>query len=139
VSMSFLYCSSIQFAHRPSLVNKPSQLKNHRSLNSFLSPWVNNCVGHYNYAHFIRFLLLVDVSCTYHLVLMVLRTNDAVNSYVSCLISVSPYRLFTFSVWLGRTPLLGTNVHRLKLCFLHPCSPDGWFVQVNLYHSTSCL
>ena len=29
-------------------------------------PWVNNCVGHYNYGHFIRFLFYVDVACTYH-------------------------------------------------------------------------
>ncbi|ORY79295.1 DHHC palmitoyltransferase-domain-containing protein [Leucosporidium creatinivorum] len=30
-------------------------------------PWVNNCVGHANYGHFIRFLFMVDVACTYHL------------------------------------------------------------------------
>ncbi|KAL7342987.1 zf-DHHC-domain-containing protein [Rhodotorula toruloides] len=30
-------------------------------------PWVNNCVGHHNYAHFLRFLFFVDVACSYHL------------------------------------------------------------------------
>ncbi|KAL8286497.1 hypothetical protein RQP46_004514 [Phenoliferia psychrophenolica] len=30
-------------------------------------PWVNNCVGHFNYGHFVRFLFFVDVSCSYHL------------------------------------------------------------------------
>lgn len=30
-------------------------------------PWVNNCVGHSNYAHFIRFLIMVDLACSYHL------------------------------------------------------------------------
>ncbi|BGP38603.1 Palmitoyltransferase [Rhodotorula kratochvilovae] len=30
-------------------------------------PWVNNCVGHHNYGHFVRFLFFVDVACTYHL------------------------------------------------------------------------
>ena len=36
-------------------------------------PWVNNCVGHYNYGHFIRFLFYVDVACTYHFVMLTKR------------------------------------------------------------------
>ena len=43
-------------------------------------PWVDNCVGHYNYAHFIRFLWLVDITCSYHLIMVSLRLWDAVNS-----------------------------------------------------------
>ncbi|KAF9516559.1 hypothetical protein BS47DRAFT_1371685 [Hydnum rufescens UP504] len=42
-------------------------------------PWVNNCVGHYNYAHFIRFLILVDICCTYHLVMMSKRALAAID------------------------------------------------------------
>lgn len=34
---------------------------------SFAGPWVNNCVGHYNYGHFCRFLFFVDVTCAFHL------------------------------------------------------------------------
>ncbi|TIA87290.1 hypothetical protein E3P99_03257 [Wallemia hederae] len=30
-------------------------------------PWMNNCIGYYNYAHFIRFLVFVDAGCLFHL------------------------------------------------------------------------
>ncbi|GAA5905286.1 DHHC family palmitoyltransferase [Sporobolomyces salmoneus] len=30
-------------------------------------PWVNNCVGHFNQGHFVRFLFYVDLACSYHL------------------------------------------------------------------------
>ncbi|KAF8585118.1 zf-DHHC-domain-containing protein [Ramaria rubella] len=40
-------------------------------------PWVNNCVGHFNYAHFIRFLVYVDISCTYHLWMLTARALSA--------------------------------------------------------------
>jgi len=43
-------------------------------------PWVDNCVGHYNYAHFIRFLCLVDIACSYHLIMVSRRIWDAVNA-----------------------------------------------------------
>ncbi|KAG8895783.1 Palmitoyltransferase [Tulasnella sp. 403] len=39
-------------------------------------PWVNNCVGHYNYGYFIRFLFFVDVACTYHLAMVTKRVFD---------------------------------------------------------------
>lgn len=34
---------------------------------------MNNCVGFFNYGHFIRFLLSVDVACAYHLWMMTKR------------------------------------------------------------------
>ncbi|KAG8986071.1 Palmitoyltransferase [Tulasnella sp. 427] len=43
------------------------------------TPWVNNCVGHYNYGYFIRFLFYVDIACTYHLVMLTQRVRDAVS------------------------------------------------------------
>ena len=52
-----------------------------------ISPWINNCVGHNNYAHFLRFLILVDICCTYHLVLMTKRATSTVflaTHYVVC-------------------------------------------------------
>ncbi|KAG0143977.1 hypothetical protein CROQUDRAFT_660498 [Cronartium quercuum f. sp. fusiforme G11] len=30
-------------------------------------PWVNNCIGHFNYGHFLRFLISVDLACWYHI------------------------------------------------------------------------
>ncbi|PVG00916.1 zf-DHHC-domain-containing protein [Serendipita vermifera] len=36
-------------------------------------PWVDNCIGQYNYAHFIRFLWAVDIACSYHLAMMCRR------------------------------------------------------------------
>ncbi|PWZ00626.1 zf-DHHC-domain-containing protein, partial [Testicularia cyperi] len=44
-------------------------------------PWLANCVGFHNYAHFIRFLFWVDVTCTYHLVMVSLRVLDRFNSW----------------------------------------------------------
>lgn len=36
-------------------------------------PWINNCVGHFNHGHFIRFLFFVDIACLYHLVMVTKR------------------------------------------------------------------
>ncbi|KAF8971687.1 DHHC palmitoyltransferase-domain-containing protein [Flammula alnicola] len=36
-------------------------------------PWINNCVGHFNYGHFIRFLFWVDVACSYHITMVTKR------------------------------------------------------------------
>lgn len=44
-------------------------------------PWVNNCVGHFNYGHFIRFLFYVDVACSYHTAMMCARVFGASNSW----------------------------------------------------------
>jgi len=45
-------------------------------------PWVNNCVGHFNYGHFIRFLFFVDIACLYHLAMVTARVRGAmVNGY----------------------------------------------------------
>ena len=39
-------------------------------------PWVNNCIGHFNYGHFIRFLFYVDLACSYHLAMVTRRVFD---------------------------------------------------------------
>ncbi|KIM70265.1 hypothetical protein SCLCIDRAFT_1161245 [Scleroderma citrinum Foug A] len=36
-------------------------------------PWVNNCIGHYNFGHFLRFLFFVDACCSYHLFMVTRR------------------------------------------------------------------
>ncbi|KAH8110616.1 zf-DHHC-domain-containing protein [Phellopilus nigrolimitatus] len=43
-------------------------------------PWVNNCVGHFNYGHFIRFLFFVDIACSYHAIMVTRRAFDAMNT-----------------------------------------------------------
>lgn len=43
-------------------------------------PWVNNCVGHFNYGYFIRFLFFVDVACSYHFTMISMRAWDAANA-----------------------------------------------------------
>ncbi|KAI8069973.1 DHHC palmitoyltransferase-domain-containing protein [Gongronella butleri] len=36
-------------------------------------PWINNCVGHGNYAYFLRFIFSVNLTCSYALALLVWR------------------------------------------------------------------
>ncbi|CED83458.1 zf-dhhc-domain-containing protein [Phaffia rhodozyma] len=39
-------------------------------------PWVANCIGHHNYASFVRFLTYVVLACTYHFWMMAYRVWD---------------------------------------------------------------
>ncbi|CAN6608389.1 palmitoyltransferase Pfa4p [Trichomonascus vanleenenianus] len=43
-------------------------------------PWTYNCVGHSNMPHFIRFLLWVDISCSYGLYHLIKRAIDLYQS-----------------------------------------------------------
>ncbi len=43
-------------------------------------PWVNNCVGHFNYGYFVRFLFFVDLACSYHLAMVTRRVLDETSS-----------------------------------------------------------
>ena len=45
-------------------------------------PWVDNCVGHFNYGHFIRFLFYVDVACSYHLAMLTKRVISGTSYWV---------------------------------------------------------
>ncbi|KAF8324127.1 zf-DHHC-domain-containing protein [Clavulina sp. PMI_390] len=62
---------------------KPPRAHHCRQCNKYVLklPWVNNCVGHNNYAHFIRFLILVDICCSYHLVMMTSCVMDIMNRW----------------------------------------------------------
>ncbi|KAG0370612.1 DHHC palmitoyltransferase-domain-containing protein [Gamsiella multidivaricata] len=43
-------------------------------------PWINNCVGHYNYGHFIRFITWVSITTGSCMVLLLWRLVDAVQN-----------------------------------------------------------
>ncbi|EMD34715.1 hypothetical protein CERSUDRAFT_116907 [Gelatoporia subvermispora B] len=38
---------------------------------------INNCIGHFNYGHFIRFLFYVDLACVYHFAMLTRRVYVA--------------------------------------------------------------
>ncbi|KAI8086229.1 palmitoyltransferase PFA4 [Halteromyces radiatus] len=47
-------------------------------------PWIFNCVGVFNYPHFLRFVFYVDIACTYVIVLLIWRTRcimDAIRHF----------------------------------------------------------
>ncbi|KAI9438436.1 zf-DHHC-domain-containing protein [Lactarius psammicola] len=86
-------------------------------------PWVNNCVGFYNYSHFIRFLFFVDLACTYHVTMLTRRVFDTLGrqywdsndtlellfvvlNYVTCvpvLLLVGGFSLYHYYCILGNT------------------------------------
>ncbi|ETW87155.1 hypothetical protein HETIRDRAFT_166687 [Heterobasidion irregulare TC 32-1] len=86
-------------------------------------PWVNNCVGYFNYGHFIRFLFFVDLSCIYHATMVTWRVLDTsgerfytppggielvfiILNYATCvpvLIMVGAFSLYHFYCLLGNT------------------------------------
>ncbi|GAA6037945.1 hypothetical protein JCM8097_009502 [Rhodosporidiobolus ruineniae] len=46
-------------------------------------PWVGNCVGHYNYGHFCRFLFFVDAACAFHLYMVTKRAFGSFDFFVN--------------------------------------------------------
>ncbi|KAI0931576.1 hypothetical protein AcW1_001057 [Taiwanofungus camphoratus] len=84
-------------------------------------PWVNNCVGHFNYGHFIRFLFYVDVACSYHVSMITRRVYSATRywdnmdglelifvilNYATCipvLLAVGGFSLYHFYRLMGNT------------------------------------
>jgi len=94
-------------------------------------PWVNNCVGHANYGHFLRFLIAVDVACAYHLWMvstcafhsLALSTTPSTSqvvvlvlNYVACvpvLIAVGVFSLYhLWSVAVNTTTIEGWEKDR---------------------------
>lgn len=94
------------------------------ALESFLTssadhhcPWVNNCVGHFNYGYFIRFLFYVDVACTYHLIMVTKRVMNA----SSTRFWVSALHVFCHCMTLtaaGRALVPGAHIYYTKLYIL---------------------
>ena len=95
-------------------------------------PWVNNCVGHFNYGHFIRFLFYVDVACTYHLVMLTRRVMSSTTFWVRSVLAVYSTLLTSTT---GRAERTRTHIYRLKLCYLHPRFTCCW----NLQAGPTCI
>jgi len=57
-----------------------------------LSPWMNNCVGHYNYRYFLLFMLYLLAGCAY-------------------ILAVSIYQLSLFNAKTGQTPQYYRDLH----------------------------
>lgn len=43
-------------------------------------PWIDNCVGHNNYGHFMRFVLYVVAACSYVIALLVGRVRSIMDA-----------------------------------------------------------
>ncbi|KAF9210000.1 Palmitoyltransferase [Haplosporangium sp. Z 27] len=43
-------------------------------------PWINNCVGHFNYGHFVRFVTWVFITTAFCMVLLLWRIVDAIQN-----------------------------------------------------------
>lgn len=69
-------------------------------------PWVNNCIGHFNYGHFIRFLFYVDLACSYHLTMVTRRVFDTMGKryWVKSICYVSTEILISYFVCLKDEP-----------------------------------
>ncbi|KAG6337063.1 hypothetical protein ID866_2016 [Astraeus odoratus] len=72
-------------------------------------PWVNNCIGHFNHGHFIRFLFYVDVCCSYHIAMDEPSAAELfflIMNYVTVtpvILSVGAFSLYHFHGLLGNT------------------------------------
>ncbi|GAA5869031.1 hypothetical protein JCM3774_002454 [Rhodotorula dairenensis] len=75
------YCRSCQ-EYKPPRAHHCRQCKRCVLRMDHHCPWVNNCVGHRNYGHFVRFLLAVDVACSYHLWMITTRALAAMDRFV---------------------------------------------------------
>lgn len=112
---------SITTAYKPPRAHHCRQCKRCVLKMDHHCPWVNNCVGHRNYGHFIRFLFMVDIACSYHLWMITkcgfssiafnshptpLQIGMLVANYATCvpvLIAVGSFSLYHFWCLLVNT------------------------------------
>ncbi|KAF4573227.1 Palmitoyltransferase [Pleurotus pulmonarius] len=92
-------------------------------------PWVNNCVGHFNYGHFIRFLFYVDLSCSYHLVMVTSRVRSAWGVRVWDEPSASEL-IFMILNYVACVPVLlsvgGFSIYHLISLLRNTTTIEGW-------------
>ena|SRR3984957_10185129 len=98
-------------------------------------PWVNNCIGHFNYGHFIRFLFYVDVTCSYHLAMVTQRVLDSFAPpywvpLTSLIRSAATINFCFFLLCAGRAICERVYFYSFELHFLYPGHRHGWGLQV---------
>lgn len=94
-------------------------------------PWINNCVGHCNYASFIRFLFYVDVACSYHIVMVTKKVLQVVEmGYWVSSLNFCWFPLDTFDQ--GWPEYLGSRHDYIELCCMRPGPSCSRRLQVRL-------
>ncbi|KAI0726908.1 zf-DHHC-domain-containing protein [Fomitopsis betulina] len=90
-------------------------------------PWVNNCVGHNNYAYFIRFLFYVDLACTYHLAIISRRVYVATQTWENF---ESTEMIFIILNLVSCIPVLfavgGFSLYHFYLLSTNTTTIEGW-------------
>ena len=84
-------------------------------------PWMNNCIGFYNYGHFIRFLIFVDIGCLFHFYLLTKRVLNPVSGMLDTVLCLSYTHPTDTPTWQYRDAH-----HRSQLYQLHICLARRW-------------
>ncbi|KAG0005778.1 Palmitoyltransferase [Entomortierella chlamydospora] len=66
-------------------------------------PWINNCVGHFNYGHFVRFVTWVGLTTGFCMVLLIWRIIDAIQ-----------YETY----YMASCPFAGTGPTKTQIIFM---------------------
>jgi DHHC palmitoyltransferase len=98
-------------------------------------PWVNNCVGFYNYGHFIRFLFFIDLACTYH-VTMLTRLTFWGYHWVC-----GPPMYFSIKTnfLLGLEQYPRATFCSSELYYMRTCATHSWWFQVTSFSIPSLI
>jgi hypothetical protein len=91
---------------------------------------VNNCVGFYNYGHFIRFLFFVDLACTYHVIMLTRRVFDALGEQYWVRMRVSFIDASPLTFLAGFKRHTGATLRCFELRYMHTRAAPGWWIQV---------
>ncbi len=91
---------------------------------------MNNCVGFYNYGHFIRFLFFVDLACTYHVAMLTRRVFDTLGKQYWVRAHVSFVDALPLIFLTGLRRHTRTTLRCFELCYMRTRATPGWWFQV---------